>query len=50
MLSLQLAVFFYKITTRGAFRQAIRKYSFFKVQVGGRFPLVQTPKLPDEVC
>ena len=50
MLSLQLAVFFYKITTRGAFRQAIKKYSFFKVLVGGRFPLVQTPKLPDEVC
>ena len=50
MLSLQLAVFFYKITTRGAFRQAIRKYSFFKVLLGGRFPLGQTPKLPDEVC
>ena len=50
MLSLQLAVFFYKITTREAFRQAIRKYSFFKVQVGGRFPLRQTPKLIDEVC
>ena len=46
MLSLQLAVFFYKITTRGAFRQAIRKYSFFKVLLGGRFPLGQTPNCP----
>ena len=46
MLSLQLAVFFYKITTRGAFRQAIRKYSFFKVLVGGRFPLGQTSYCP----
>ena len=46
MLSLQLAVFFYKITTRGAFRQAIRKYSFFKVLLGGRFPLGQTSYCP----
>ena len=46
MLSLQLAVFFYKITTRGAFRQAIKKYSFFKVLLGGRFPLGQTSYCP----
>ena len=45
MLSLQLAVFFYKITTRGAFRQAIKKYSFFKVLVGGRFPLKADPQI-----
>ena len=25
-------------------------YSIFKVQVGGGFPLGQTPKLPDEAC
>ena len=25
-------------------------YSIFKVLVGGRFPLGQTPKLPDEAC
>ena len=50
MLSLQLAVFFYKITTRGAFRQAIRKYSFFKVLIGRQVPAGADLLLPDEVC